>query len=364
MAHSVALVLADLSAGGAQRVASSLANQWAERGRPTTVITLADTQSDYFRLNANVRRVALGLVADTHSPFQAIGANLRRVWALRRALAASGAHVTVSFVGVTNILTVLATRGLGLPTVISERNDPVRQRLGGPWGALRRALYRHADVVTANSHAALSALAAYVPKNKLQYVPNPLATATGHVTRLPTPLILHVGRLAPQKAQGTLLAAFARLPAQIRGNWRLALAGEGPDLESLQRLCDTLGIADRVDFLGRCDVWPQYARAAILALPSRFEGTPNVVLEAMSMGLPVIVSDRSAGALDYVVHDKTGLVVRTDDPADLSAALERLIGDPRLREHLGANAVRAVAQCAPEHAFAAWDRVLDLAVPA
>ena len=92
----------------------------------------------------------------------------------------------------------------------------------------------------------------------------------------------------------------------------------------------------RIRFLGHChDVRSELAAAAVFVLPSRKEGVPNALLEAMAAGLAVIVNDASPGPLEFVTHDQNGFVVSHDDAAALARAMLRLQNDPQLRTRLG-----------------------------
>lgn len=359
---AVALVISDLTSGGAQRVLTTLANAWSEQGRAVTVITLDDGNSDFFGLAASVRRNALGLLGASHSRLAAVTGNLRRVLALRRAIQASGAPVVISFVGTTNLIAVLACLGLDRRLIVSERNDPARQSLGFPWQRLRRILYPRADLVTANSHAALATLGSFVPEDRLHFVPNPLPKPqrrTGRVEdRDNAPTILSAGRLTGQKGFDILLTAFAASRARASG-WRLAILGEGSLRSTLGQQASDLGIADQVEWRGlHADIQGQLASVEIFALASRFEGTPNVVLDAMSASRAVIVTETCAGALDFITDGATGLVVPSENPESLAQAIDRLADDPDLRDRLGAAAADRVRSCELERVLPVWNALI------
>ena len=356
--HDLVLVIADLGGGGAQRVLTTLANAWAARGVRVCVVTLAGTGGDHFALDERLTRVALGRTGAAGNVFAGLVANIGRVRALRRAIRQSGAPSVLSFVGATNILTVLATAGLGLRVVISERNDPARQSLGRGWDLLRRLLYRRAAVVTANSDEAMRALARFVPRTRLVRVPNPMPAATGGGDDEATDTILAVGRLAHQKAHDVLLRAFAALADEVPG-WQLVIVGTGELGGALAAQADDLGIAGRVKWAGQvADTGPWYRAARIFALPSRYEGMPNALLEAMAAGLAVVVSDGAAGALAFVTAGETGLVAPVEDAEALAAALRRLIGDAELRRRLGDAARRRIEREAGRGPTETWDRIL------
>ncbi len=364
--HDLALVISDLGSGGAQRVLNTLAHEWLARGHRPCVITLSDAESDFFTLDPRITRLTIGGIAHSPTALHAAWANVRRIRRLRRALRQSRAETVVAFVGQTNILTILAAVGLGARVVVSERNDPARQSLGGrAWDALRRLSYRFADAVTANSHAAVEALGRFVPRDKLSYVPNPAPP----LPPMPpadarAPIVLSVGRLTHQKGHDLLIDAFARAGRDLP-DWRLCIVGDGELKQALQARAATRDIADRVTWAGRVDdPGAFYGQAGIFVLASRFEGTPNAVLEAMACGLPVIVTDRSAGALDFVTDGDNGIVVPGEDAAGLATALAGLMRDPERRRRLGRRARDRMARESNEAVFAAWARVFGLPAPA
>jgi glycosyltransferase involved in cell wall biosynthesis len=262
----------------------------------------------------------------------------------------------------TAVLTLLASRGLDVRIIACERNDPERQFFGRVWTLLRRLTYRWADVVTANSRGALDSLSAFMPSNKLVYVSNPVPSAPrGDAVSIDHPMVLSIGRLHPQKGHDVLLKAFSIFLAR-HANWRLAIMGEGPAEAGLRALAIELGIANQVDWLGsRPDPYPWLRAARIFALPSRHEGTPNALLEAMSCGLPCIVSDASPGPLELLEDNISGLVVPVEDHAALATAMERLADDARLSWKLGEAARVRVGAHAPDLALQSWEAAIQLA---
>ncbi|MCL6607006.1 MAG: glycosyltransferase family 4 protein [Geminicoccaceae bacterium] len=153
--------------------------------------------------------------------------------------------------------------------------------------------------------------------------------------------LLAVARAMPKKGLDTLLEALARLPAGLA--WRFDHVGSGPLLDTLRERADQLGLARRITWHGaqpQPRVIELMQAADLFALPARIaadgdrDGLPNVLLEAMATGLPVLSTPVSA--IPEAVEDgRTGLLVPPDDPAALAAAIERLARDPLLRQHLG-----------------------------
>lgn len=281
-----------------------------------------------------------------------------KVEALRGVLQRAAPDAVLSVLGATNIISIAASAGLSHRTVISERNDPTRQRLDAPWHDLRPLIYGQADAVSANSRGALEAMRAYCPAEKLCLAPNPLILPDAAVGAARSDAVLFLARLVPQKAPDVLIEAFARLHRR-RPDWELHLAGDGPLEEPLRMRVEALGLTGAVTFHGVvADPSPLLVRCPVFVLPSRFEGTPNALLEAMAHRMACIVSDASPGPLRLVEDGVSGLVVETDSVPDLAAALERLAADEPLRRRLGDTAFDRVRGFGLDRIGPIWDRIL------
>lgn len=337
-----------------------MAAAFVDEGLRVSVVTISSPDEDFYELAPGVQRVALNARSASGSVPRAILANARRIVELRRALRRLRPRAVLSFIGATNVLTVLATLGLPARVVVSERNDPARQPVGRVWRPLTWVVYRFADVVTANSEGVLERLEDHVPSGKLRFLPNPVPEAVQVVSDERKPLILSVGRLSHQKGFDVLLAGVAHVRGRLSG-WRVVIVGDGPLANELRARADRLGVSDMVDWVGRVkDVSPYYRSAAVFVLASRFEGTPNVLLEAMAHGLPPIVTDASPGPLAYVEDGVTGLVVSTDDAEALGEAICNLVAGPQRRADLGAAARERIQMDGGDVALMAWCEVLGV----
>ena len=279
------------------------------------------------------------------------------VRALRDVLTQTDPDVVFSLLGETNIVTVAASTGLRHRVVISERNDPSRQQLEAPWDDLRPIFYPVADAVSANSHGALVSMRAYCPEAKLCYVPNSVRLPARLKDATRSNAVLFLGRLAPQKAPEVLIEAFAQF-LRTAPTWTLHLAGAGPLADPLRARVRHLGLCEHVTFHGVVDPAPLLATCRIFVLPSRFEGTPNALLEAMAHRLPCIVSDASPGPLGLIQDGTTGLVVKTGSAEHLAAAMTTLSRDDGLRRALGDAAHERVREFSLDRVGPIWDRVV------
>jgi glycosyltransferase involved in cell wall biosynthesis len=146
------------------------------------------------------------------------------------------------------------------------------------------------------------------------------------------PVLVCVARLAPPKDLGLLLAALAE---DGLAAWRLRVIGDGPERGRLETRARTLGVADRVEWLGhRTDVSEQLAIADAFVLPSRWEGLPYSILEAMVAGLPVVAS-RVGGIPELIVDGVTGFLTERDSVPALADALKRLGADGSHSREMG-----------------------------
>ena len=289
-----------------------------------------------------------------------------RVKALRSVIKQSAPPVVVSFLPSANVLTILACTELDTRVIISVRNDPARQKSPYPWNKLHLRYINHADIVTANTYGALTTMKDYVDEHKLKFVPNPIkfnhfpAFVSHSGLNFNRPFILAVGRLHPQKSIDVLIKAFAALPPEM-SHWHLIIVGEGDLLNELTYLANFHGVANRVIFTGRIDdPLPYYRSGAIFALPSRHEGMPNALMEAMNYEMPVIVSDASPGPLELVEHNQTGLVVPVDNVESLAQAIEQLINDKGLCRSLGKAARNRVHEHDLSNTLTIWEQIVGL----
>ena len=404
------LVLPHLGAGGAQKVALIAARHFAAQGLTVKLVTLIPGHPVAHALPDEIPWLELG--APTHRSWWARGGRFMlaqldklmrwlfqlqlgwlagwfqarihpgseglamqlfrvgteataglRLRQLRRQFRLQRPHRVLSLLTRTNITCCCAAWDLSIHLVVSERNDPSRQLLPELWQRLRPLAYRRADVVTANTAGVLSALEPMGPWDRLALLPNPLPSmpalaAVGGVSR-PVGFIT-VARLVPQKGLDVLIAALPRLSGAA-AEWPVTLVGDGPEREALQQQANALGVASRMRCLGfRSDPERFLAEAAVFVLPSRFEGMPNALLEAMAAGLAVIVTDASPGPLEVVESGVSGLVVPSDDPAALAEAMQGLVSDPDRCRRMGAAARERIAALDWPQLEPLWRSILAL----
>jgi glycosyltransferase involved in cell wall biosynthesis len=355
----VALVISSLSGGGAERVATALAARWAAAGHRVTIVTIGGRDLDVYPLPPDVERLCLNLRRSSPNRLVGLWRALGRVLALRRGLAALAPDAVVAFGDRTNVLTLLATLGTGVPTFVSERTDPRHAPNGWQWKLARRVVYRLArQVVVQTDSVAAWARARW---SRVLVIPNfvgrPSLLAAPAGEHAPRTLVA-MGRLAPVKGFDLLIDAFARVAA-AHPDWNLAVYGEGPERAALEAQVRRLGLAGRVSLPGRVsDPTAHLAAAHAFALSSHHEGFPNALLEAMACGLPAVAFDCPSGPADIVTHGRDGLLVPPADVAAFAAALDRVMGSAEERARMGGNARDVALRFAPERVLGLWSDLL------
>ncbi|WP_309660936.1 glycosyltransferase [Sphingomonas sp.] len=356
-----------LSQGGADRVAVLLANGFVQKGIPTRFVLLRD--------QGEAERELLDLLhpdVSITSAGPAIGSRhlelVRGQRFIQREIVSHRPAVVLASSSNMGLVTGLASkvrRDNGPRFAMKLTNPVVRPR---DRGALR-TLYRHKlyafifnqyDLVLTLSEAErLSLLEIYPAAGALfRTVPNPYISSEmlqDPPRRRPAGpcRVLTAARMMPQKRLDVLLQAFARtsLPDS-----RLTILGDGPLRPALERLAQSLGIADRVEMPGFVDdVLPWLRRTDLFALSSDYEGLPAVILEAFACNVPVVTTDCFAGARQMFSEIASCAVTPVGDPAAFAAAIDRCLTSARKPEDL-----RKIAEgFGIEASIAAHIRALD-----
>lgn len=358
----VVLTIPTLGPGGAERVMTLLAEGLATRGHAVSLVTLSRTEEDFFAIGQRVRRVGLDLMRDSASVVGALQANLERVRALRRVVSSIDPDAVLSFMTSMNVLTLFACMGLRARLVVSERIDPQSHYENGWWRGLRRLAYSRADALAVQTEAAARWFRTRLSERAAVIVlPNPVAVMpdSGRSSiAVSKPFILAAGRLVHQKGFDLLIRAFA-LVVKEGSDLRLVIAGDGPQACELRELVAELQLDGRVIFPGTVTGLQALMREAdAFVLSSRYEGFPNVLLEALACRVPVVATDCPGGPREILQDGEFGLLVPSEDPTALAGALRRLATDVSLRYRLSARAPLATEKYSIDHVVARWEELL------
>lgn len=366
MVPRLTMVTQDLLGGGVARVITTMANYWATKGWHVTLLTYDNgKQPPFYPLHSRIIHRSLNIGwHSSHLP-EHIWHHLQRIWILRQAIRQSAPNFIISAMVGQNIHTLLATRGFHIPVLVTEHIDPRQHKtLSHIWILLRQWTYLWSQRVILLSEQYRD----YFPRrvqSKCAVIPNPFVLPPREaVEGAPSSskqhqyTIVSVGRLTRQKGYDLLFRAYARIAAR-HPDWSLTIWGEGPERAHLETLRSELGLVDRVDLPGATsDPFAKYQQADLFVMPSRFEGFPMVLGEAMACGLPVIAFDCAAGVRDIIRDGFDGVLVPPEDVEGLAAAIDRLMHNEHERQRLAARAPEVLERFGIDKVMGIWEQVI------
>lgn len=320
--------------GGAQRVMSVLTQEWVKHHQVMTVFfDASNPRYDYGGQIVDLR------VPASSNPLRKVYNVGLRAMRLSSLLRRECPGRIISFMEGANFVTIIAAALVGC---LDRLNVSVRMntswlpfvfRVLLPW------LYRLPAGIIAVSQGVKRGLESMrIPTTRILVIPNPNAGMDRQVVKpaslspLMNRFILGVGRLGWEKGFDLLLAAFRGLG---RPEIHLVILGEGEDRAMLINLAKELGIENRVHFPGYItDVETWYRHAECFVLSSRYEGWPNVLMEASANGCPVVSFDCEYGPSEIIQDGENGLLVPEGDVEGLAKAIARVLDDEALRRNL------------------------------
>ena len=354
-----------LKLGGAERVLLRWAGWCQQAGWQVLVITRQPPDRDVYPVPPGVHRLQEPALP---RPWGRLGwlAFPLRVLALRQLLRREHLDVVVGVTTLPAVKALLACCALPIRCVVSERNYPPAKPPLMPWRWLRRLTYPWADLHLVQTQITGDWLRRHCGVSRQRLLPNPVAwplpdrePCVSPDAWLPpqAPLLLGAGTKAYQKGFDRLMPVFADL-AQRHAELHLALVGlpstPYQGLDQHRWLRDMLGGEEALQnrlllpgLVGTMAAW--YARADVFVLPSRYEGFPNVLLEAMAAGCACVASDCLTGPAELIQHNVNGVLLPADASSDdWVKAIEALLHDPLRRRALGAAAMTVRQRFAPE----------------
>lgn len=357
----ISFVTSTLTSGGAERVISLLANNFAERGYEVEMIALTSISPDYYSLNPKVNFI--------HADKVSKGGLLGELWWFRRHIKKEQPDVVIAFMEAVYEFVLLALLGTKVPVISSERKDPATL------GPLRKFL-RWILLPTATAHVVQTQHIKQYYNQRIQkkthiiYNPvNERVFETLYDNDDDNPefkikderlnRIISVGRLYPQKNQKMMIEAFAQISERYP-DWKLVIYGEGPERDSLESLVSNLKsqVSSRISLPGRCEtVIEEVAKSKVFCLSSDYEGMSNAMIEALCVGTPVI-STRVSGTDELIRDKENGLLVDIGDTEGLAQALEKLLSNQELREKIGKEGQKLATLFKTDTIVDQWEKLI------
>lgn len=350
---NLTIVNATLSHGGAERVISILANYLASKDYEITILTWLDTPIFY---KIDERVIVYSIEKESRS------SNLikKMIW-FRRYMSKHKPDLLLSFLAIFNVVTLVSLLGLGVKTIVCERNDPRYTPFGKPQRILRNIIYYLADGIltqTDNNKAYFSDSL----QDKTHVIYNPIFMNNDYIGKAllmsREKTIISVARLEPQKNQLMLIEAFAEF-SKNHPDFNLIILGEGHFRCTLEQKIRDLGISEKVHLPGVVNnVFEYLSKAQMFVLSSYFEGMPNTLLEAMCIGLPCI-STKVSGAIDLIEDGKNGFLVDIDDYHTMAIKMNQIANNLELQNSLGKEASKLYARLNVDVISKEWENYIN-----
>ena len=331
----ISFVTRNLSAGGAERVIAQLAQYMCEKEVQCEIITI-DQKEIFYPIPSEVKNYQIGKKSNNK-----ISDKFLKYWTLRSYIKLSKPDVVLAMPEEIGIYVIPALLGTGIPVVVSERNNPWVM----PWKkvtrVMRKIFYPFAKGFVFQTKEAASFFSQSI-RNRGVVLPNPL-----DLERIPEPFygerekeIVGVGRLEPQKNFSLLIKAFAKFH-QTHPDYKLTIYGEGSKRNELENLAQSLLPKSSYSFPGKSkDLLNQIKKAKMFVLSSDFEGMPNVLIEAMAVGMPVVATDCPSGGPKELIRDgENGLLVPVNDVEAMACAMSKIADSEEYAKILSYNAL-------------------------
>lgn len=336
----IGFLISDLNAGGAERATSSLANYFSKHGHDVEIITFKDIYS-FYPLNNEVRHLRLGFdeIALSLSVKRIFGA-LKRMLKIRSFVKARKLDVLIGMSFSMTWYTVVATKFTKTKSVGTERNNPYKYKATKINSFLRKFFYKLCDGYIFQTKKA-SLFFTDKLKERDVIIPNAIFNETVYELTPPAErenIICAVGRLNIQKRFDILIDAFSSIQDKIPDH-KLIIFGEGELRKELEERISSYSLENRIFLPGTDNQAVKVVnRSDVFVLSSDLEGMPNVLMEAMAMGVPCVSTRCDMGPEELIENGENGILVEVGNTRQIAASILGIINDPELSDKLSLNA--------------------------
>lgn len=352
----ITLLISSLSLGGAERTVCNIANYLSEKGHEVDVLTVSGEKS--YHLNPKVNLICM--FDETQSRLPHFLINLFRLYNFNKYLRKNKRDIYLSFLPKLSTLLLRQRKLIQGTVIIAERGDP--KNIPQSLAKVRDKYYHLSDGFVFQTEEAQQYYKdkGFNISNSI-IIPNAINSEClrPEYKGKPNYEIVTVGRLSHQKNIQMLIEAFSNL-AHDYPKFTLKIYGDGPLKEELSSQAQTLGIQDRVKFMGFVDnITDRIKGASLFVLPSNYEGMPNALAEAMALGLPCISTDCPVGGPRFLIQDGiNGLLIPVGDTNSLIGSMRLLLNNPDKASEIGRNARMIIDRLKPETIYNQWEKFL------
>ncbi len=339
----IALLIPTLNAGGAEKVITNMANYWSIAGNEVFLITFDSLENDdFFALNPNVKRIKIKSKYILKNSFGTIIFWVLTAYSISKILKKHEIKKMISFLVPANFINIFSNFFYKHKVIIAERNNPEIYKLTKIGEKIRHFIYKYSDYLVVQTKNVKNWAVKFLKKEKVVIIANPVNIKDKNIgdNKLIEydDYILSIGRLDYNKGMDVLIKAFAKVNLNFP-DLKLVIVGEGKLKNDLIKLSKDSGVESNVVFHGYSkSPFRLIQKAKFFVLPSRTEGFPNVLLEAMALGKAVISTNCPSGPSEIIQNGVNGILIPVDDVKQLTKAMLTLINNKKLVTKFANNA--------------------------
>ncbi len=366
---NITIVVSAMNMGGAQRVVSILSNYWSKKNFTVTLIhTYTKDKINHYKLDDQIHNLYLKNIRIV-SKINFLN-RISKLIQLRSLIKKSNPDVIISFLTTINVATTIAALFIKSPLYICERISTPFASLSKNFFWIYRLLFKRVSKIIVQTKKNKSYLNQNFPNMIVEVIPNliiypiPITGFSKKPNTVISPnrkIILAAGRFHKFKQFDILIKAFWEIKDKYP-NWDLVILGDGEEKEALIQLILDLEIDDRVfspGIVGNVSEW--YERSDLFVLSSLIEGFPNVLLEAMSYGLPCVSFDCNTGPRELIKNEINGILVPPNEKElGLSNAMSKFMGDEKFRRKISKEAELTRKNNSIQNIIEKWNKCMNL----
>lgn len=349
---NIVFYLGSMNNGGAERVVANLCNRLCNDNN--IMILTSVRKSTVYHLDKKI--VVKSLDHSEKISLNIIKKNIERLRRLIFEVQNFNADILISFLSEPCFRSILVKRKIGIPVIICQRNDPREEYKNFVYRILMKRLYPKAEGAVFQTEEQKRFFPMKL-QQKAIVIANPVADEyiCDDYTYPLNHKIIAVGRLDTQKNFQLLIRAFKKFSKEHL-DYTLQIYGEGPERETLEKLIIRYGLEDKVFLCGRVkDIKNKLLEAEFFVLSSDYEGMPNALIEAMTLGIPVISTNCPCGGpAELISNENMGILVQVRDEKALAMAMSRYARNHDLAEKYGRNAKNILQKVSPDSVTKRW----------
>ncbi len=349
-------ITSSMSSGGAERVISILSKKFIKNNYDVIIFTTFTGQGslDFYKLDPKVKRISLKNYCKKSVNFIDF---FKKFFIFKKVVEDNKPDFIISFTSYINILSLISLNGLKIPIIVSERVNPYKHKINFFLKILRPFIYKFAKKVICQT----TDLTRKIKKN--WYLKNVVTIENPLFEKIPKinqwcrrkNIVLSVGRLENQKGHDMLIQAWSML--KNKNDWKLLIIGKGTQKKKLISMIKSLDLTKEVQIKSPVkNIWKEYNKSKIFILSSRYEGYPNVLIEAMAMGNAVISTDCKTGPREII--KKNGILTEVKTKS-IYKGLQLLMFDQKKQKYFSAKNLYTRKKFNSDKIFIKWRKIIN-----